>query len=122
MAVIAGTITGCTEVLANPSGFGLREDYLLTVDFGAHTASTDTATVTGVGAAIAASTRSGKTYTLRAGLNAAAGKDTNQQAVYTNALTVSTDALTFDLVNATGTSITTTASFGVVLIVSVDKA
>lgn len=122
MAVVSGTITGITEVLANPVGVGLREVYLFAVDFPAHTASTDTATIAGCGAAIATQTRSGKTFTLRDGASAYAGKDTNQQAVYINSPTVSTDALNFDLVNAANTSITTTGSIGVGVLVIVDKS
>lgn len=122
MAVIHGVITGITAQYANPSGFGIRKEYLVTVDFPAHTASTDTIDIPLVGAAIAAQTRNGKTNTLRGGLNGAAGKDTAGVAVYTGALAVSSDTLTGDITNAAGASLTSAACFGVVVSVTVDES
>lgn len=126
MATIAGTITG-VSLLRSKEGSG-RKAYLLTVDFPAYTGSGDTAQIAGVGAAILAKTRNGKTVTLRGALPAAAGKDTASQDVYftgasVQAATVSTDALTGNLSAADGTELTSsTAAKGVELCVIVDEA
>lgn len=126
MATIAGTITGVT-LLRSKEGSG-RKAYLLTADFGAYTGASDDASLAGVGAAILAKTRNGKTVTLRGALPAAPGKDTNAQDVYftgasVQALTVSTDALTGNLSIAAGTEVSTsTACKGVEICVIVDEA
>lgn len=126
MSLIAGTITG-VSLLRSKEGSG-RKAYLLTADFAAYTGSADTATVTGVGAAILAHTRNGKTVTLRGAVPIAAGKDTASQDVYFTgtaaaALTVSSDDLTGQLSNSSGTELTSaTASKGVELCVIVDES
>jgi hypothetical protein len=105
-----------------------RKAYLVTADFAAYTGASDTATVTGVGAAILAETRNGKTVTLRGAIPAGAGYDTANQAVYftgtaVQAATVSSDDLTGQLSGADGTELTSsTACKGVGLIVIVDEA
>lgn len=121
MAVIAGTIVACTLVETVPTGFAPRKAYKVIFNIGAHTASTDTATITGVGAYVSGQTDNGRSNTLRGAVCCAPGLDTNSQAVYTGALVVSTDALTFDLTNAAGTAITNTAANGVSLVVVVDE-
>lgn len=126
MAVASGTITG-VSLLRSKEGTG-RKAYLLTVNFGAYTGSTDTASISGVGAAILAKTRNGKTVTLRGAVPMAAGYDTASQAVYftgtaVQAATVSSDDLTGQLSNAAGTELTSaTASKGVEICVIVDEA
>lgn len=124
MATINGTILGVS--LLNSSG--ARKSYELTCSFGAYTGASDTASVTGIGAAIAAATRNGKTNTLRACIPAGAGKDTANQDVYfggasVQAATISSDDATGNLVNAAGTELTSsTASSGVKLIAVVDES
>lgn len=124
MAVGNGTITGATLLRAN----GALKTYLVTCNFGAYTGAADTATVTGLGAAILAKTRNGKTVTLRGALPIAPGLDTNAQAIYftgtaVQAAAVSSDALTGQLSAADGTEATTaTASKGVEICVIVDEA
>ncbi len=126
MATINGSIKGVTQ-LASMSNTG-RKAYLVTADFAAYTGAADTATVTGVGAAILAHTRNGKTVTLRGSLPAIGGLDTNSQLVYftgtsVQAGTVSSDDLTGQLSILDGTEITTsTACKGVGLVVIVDEA
>lgn len=126
MAVASGTITG-VSLLRSKEGSG-RKAYLLTVDFPAYTGSSDTASIAGVGAAILAKTRNGKTVTLRGAVPIAPGKDTAAQDVYFTgtavlAATVSSDALTGQLSAADGTELTSsTASKGAELCVIVDEA
>lgn len=126
MSVIAGTITGVSELRAKEHPG--RKAYLLTVDFAAYTGSSDTASISAVGATILAHTRNGKTVTLRGAVPIAPGYDTNAQAVYFTgtavaAATVSSDALTGQLSAADGTELTTaTACKGVELCVIVDEA
>lgn len=123
-----GTITGITVLDGNFEGVGKRKAYMLTCTFPAYTGSTDTATVNGVGAAIAAETKNGKGSppTLIAGLSLP-GYDTAAQAVYftglsVQAATVSSDNLTGQLSDNTGTELTAaTASQGVRVIVTVDE-
>ena len=126
MATITGTIMGVTELRAKePTG---RKAYLVSANFGAYTGASDDAKLAGVGAAILAKTRNGKTYTLRGAVPAGAGYDTAVQAVYftgasVQALTVSSDDLTGNLSNAAGTELTSaTASVGVELVVIVDES
>jgi hypothetical protein len=124
MAVINGTITGVTLLRAK----GSRKTYHVTAAFGAYTGAADTATITGIGAAIATKTRNGKTNTLRAVAPMAAGSDTNAQDVYfggtaVQAATISSDDATGQLNNAAGTELTTaTASVGVEVIAVVDES
>ena len=128
MATINGTIKGVSLVQGNVNGSGARKAYLLSCDFAAYTGAADTATITGVGAAIATATKNGKTNTLRGGICVGPGMDTAAQAVYcggasVQALTVSSDDLTGNLTVAAGTEITsTTASTGVQVLVVVDES
>lgn len=122
MSTITGTLKGVQLISESPSGDGNRKVYLCTYDFGAYTGASDDATVTGVTAAIESRTRDGVALTLRWGAAAHAGSDTNNQAVYVGACTVSTDDLTFNLANAAGTELTSaTASTGVGIMVGVDE-
>lgn len=126
MATVTGTITGVTLIRSKESSG--RKAYLLTANFGAYTGSSDTAQLSAVGATILAHTRNGKTVTLRGALPMASGYDTANQAVYftgaaVQADTVSSDALTGNLSDITGTELTaSTASAGVELCVIVDEA
>lgn len=126
MTLQAGTITGVSLIAGNVNGVGLRRAYLLTVSFPAYTGSSDSATITGVGAAIAAKTRKAGTNTMRADAAptcVGAGVDTNGQAIYIGTCTVSSDALTFNLTDGNGNELTAaTASQGVQLIVPVDQS
>jgi hypothetical protein len=128
MAVINGTIKGVSLVQGNVNGVGSRKAYLLSCDFPAYTGAADTSTITGVGAAITASVKNGKTLTLRGGICVGPGADTANQAVYctgtaVQAMTVSSDDLTGHLAVAAGTEITsTTATTGVQMIVVVDES
>lgn len=129
MATINGTIKGVSLLHGNVNGVGARKAYLLSCDFAAYTGSGDTATITGVGAAIATATKNGKTNTLRGGICVGPGADTAAQAVYcggasVQALTVSTDDLTGNLTVAAGTEITATTGLtsGVQVMVVVDES
>jgi hypothetical protein len=121
MAVHNGTITGVTLLRAK----GAFKTYLVTCNFPAYTGASDTATVTGLGAAILAKTRNGKTTTLKAVQCIGAGQDTaSQDAFFTGtsawAGTISSDDATGHLAVAAGTEITsTTAVTGVELAVTV---
>lgn len=123
-----GTITGVNLVSADVGGIAARKAYLVTADFPAYTGSTDTATITGIGAAIAAHTRNGKTNTLRAVVPNLPGIDTNAQAVYftgtaVQAATISSDDATGQLSNAAGSELSSaTASQGVGVIAIVDES
>lgn len=98
MATIAGTIVGVTELLRGYSGVNNAFNVaLIHVNFPAYVASTDTYSIAGVGAAITASSKRGKTTTIRQAMNAAPGKNSAGTAVYAGALTVSADALTGSL-------------------------
>lgn len=130
MAVINGTITGVSHVRSKTESNAsapARKAYLLTVEFGAYNGAADTASITGVGAAILARTRNGKTVTLRGAIPAAAGKDTANQDVYATgtavqALTVSSDDLTGQLSDRTGAELTSaTASRGIEILAIVDE-
>lgn len=129
MATINGTIKGITLLNGNVDGFGARKAYLVSCEFPAYTGSSDSATITGVGAAITTATKTGKTLTLRGGLPVQAGFDTAGQAVYATgtaaqAMTVSSDDLTGNLSNAAGTELTTTTgvSTGVMICAIVDES
>lgn len=124
MATIAGTVNGVQILQKSWSGVGARSVALLTVDFGAYTGASDDATITGLDALIQNQTRNGKTVTIRGGVCAFPGKDTNDQAVYTGAIAASGGtALTFNLAVAAGTEITAaTASKGVGVMVAYDEA
>lgn len=124
MAVISGTITGVKLLTATHGGTGARASALLTVHFGTYSGAADTAIISAIPTAIQNTTRNGKTVTLRSGSCVAAGRDTNNQAVYTGALTVSTNDLTTELANAAGTELTSsTATVSPVsVIVAYDEA
>lgn len=124
MGTINGTITGVSLLRAK----GDWKTYEVTCSFAAYTGSTDTATVTGLGAAILAKNHNGKTHTLKGvqcigpGYDAAA----TPLAVYFTgtsawAGTISTDDATGHLAIAAGTEITSTTgtTTGVVLAVTV---
>jgi hypothetical protein len=111
MAVINGTITGVSLLRAKDD----LKTYLVTCDFLAYTGSGDTATVTGLGAAILAKVRNGKTTTLKAVQCIGAGKDAaaTPLAVYFTgtsawAGTISSDDATGHLAVVAGTEITAT--------------
>ena len=108
MATITGTKLAPTVVKRPQSKYDARGVHLVAANFAAYTGSTDDATITGVGAAITASMRDGKTRTLRAAFCSGAGYD-GTQSVYAGACTVSSDALTFNLTNAAGTELTSSA-------------
>lgn len=123
MATIAGTIKGASLLTATPTNYAGRKAYHVIFDIGAYTGSTDDGSLAAVGAFIAGQTDNGKTITLRSAVNAYPGLDTAAQLVYTGALTVSTDALTFNLTNISGTELTSsTASTGIGLVVVVDES
>jgi hypothetical protein len=113
MAAINGTITGVTLLRAKD----LYKTYLVTCNFAAYTGASDTATVTGLGAAILAKNRNGKTHTLKAVQCIAPGKDsaaTPLDVFFTGtsvwAGTISSDDATGHLAVAAGTEITSTTS------------
>lgn len=129
MATIAGSIKGVSLLSGNVNGEGARKAYIVSVEFPAYSGAADVASVTGVGAAIAAQTRNGKTNTVRGAITLNAGADASSQDVYftgtaVQALTVSSDDLTGHLAVAAGTEIatTTTAAVGVQLCVVVDES
>ena len=125
MTDIVGTIQGAALVEANFDGFGAREVWRLAYRFAAFTSS-DTISLDGVGAAVSARVRDGKTRTLRWGVPANPGSDTADQACYATgasiqALAVSSDDLTGQLSNAAGVILTSaTASHGVGVLVAFD--
>lgn len=119
MATITGTISGVTLLRANKD----RKSYLVSAGFAAYTGASDSAQLSAVGVAIAAKTRNGKTNTIRSACCVGAGLDTAAQSVFTGAVTVSTDDLTFNLTNAAGTELTSsTACSGVEIVVVVDES
>lgn len=130
MTVQTGTIRGCTNVSSTFGGSGNREVWLLTVDFPAYSASGDSTTITGVGAAISARARDQKSRTLRWAAPAFAGIDASGVATYAVgttgasqlAMEVSTDALNGVLGDAAGSEGNRAASQGVGLFVAVDAA
>ena len=123
MAVIQGTITGVSLLESSVNGLGARKAYIVAVDFPAYTGASDTINIAAVGAGIAARTQNGKTNTLRGAVCIGPGIDTANQAVYTGALTVSTDALTGELANAAATELTSsTACTGVRICAVVDES
>jgi len=131
MAEIDGTIRGVTLVHAPFAGAGTvsardaREVWLLTADFAAYTASSDTAAIEDVGATISARCRDGKTRTVEWAAPAFGGQDSTPQAVYMlgasiDALAVSTDKVTGELTDNDGTEVDTSGvTHGVGVLVSV---
>lgn len=96
MAVIEGTIVGVTELQRSYTGIAGNafNVALIHVSFPAYVATTDSINIAGVGAAITASSKRGKTTTIKSAMGAGPGKNSAGTACYTGALTVSTDALT----------------------------
>ena len=124
MATINGTITGVSLLRAKDA----YKTYLVTCSFPAYTGSADTATVTGLGAAILAKNRNGKTHTLKGVQCIGPGKDaatTPLDVFFTGtsvwAGTISTDDATGHLAVAAGTEITSTTgtTVGVELAVTI---
>lgn len=127
MAIINGTITGVSLLSAS----GALKTYEVTCEFAAYTGASDTATVTGLGAAILGKTRNGKTTTLKAVQCIGAGKDAAAAPLdvfFTGtaawAGTISSDDATGHLAVAAGTEITSTTGTtkGVKLAVTVAES
>lgn len=109
MATITG-VKGGISIVRRPTGpYDTRGVYLVPANFGAYVGANDDATITGVGAAITASIRDGKTRTLRSAVCVGAGYD-GTRSVYTGACTVSSDALTFNLTDAAGSELANAAA------------
>lgn len=108
MATIEATIKDVTCVSKSFCGTPKREVWLLACNFAAYTGASDSAQITAATTAVNDTVRDGKTRTLRAAVCAYPGIDTANQAVYTGALTVSTNDLTGNLAVAAGTEITAT--------------
>lgn len=113
MATINGTITGVN--LLRASANGALKTYQVSCEFAAYTGSSDTATVTGLGAAILSHVRNGKTMTLKGVQCISAGKDAAAAPLdvfFTGtsawAATISSDDATGHLAVAAGTEITST--------------
>lgn len=118
MSTINGTVAGVQ--LIDDAGTS-RKTYRVGLNFGAYTGSSDSAAFVGVGAAITADRKDGKTRTLRSGCGGAADKT---QGIYAGPCTVSGADLTFDLVGITGTEIisTTGTTSPIGVIVTVDES
>ena len=140
MAVINGTITGVTLLSANPAGTTaldstsvcFRKSFLVMANFAAYTGNADSATITGILTAIAASQRNGKTLKLRAVIPAIAGVDTALQGVHMTGASVAactianpttTGDATGNLSDAAGTEVTSTTGVttGVGVIAVIDE-
>jgi hypothetical protein len=107
MAAIAGTIKAI-QLIGEPfDGSTGRYNAQVFVTYPAYTASSDTTTVAGVGAAIAAVRRDGKTVTLAADSGVCQSQSGLQGTTqfYNDTLTVSTDAVNGELSNVSGTEI-----------------
>ncbi len=127
MTVQAATLNGISLLQSDSALGGGRYTYLCSLSFPAYTGSGDSASFVGVCAAINASTKDGKTRTFISSCVPTCvgpGQDTNGQAVYIGAVTISTNDLTFNLTAADGTTelTTATASQGVQLAVTVLEA
>lgn len=109
MATIYGTKLAPAVVKRPQSKHDARGVALVCANFAAYTGSSDDAAISGVGAAITASMRDGKTRTIRAAYCCGAGYD-GTQSVYAGACTVSTDDLTFNLTNAAAAELTSSAA------------
>ncbi len=123
MSTITGTLSGVTLVSSPPAGLPGYKVYLCTYNFAAYTGASDSGTVTGVAAAIAAKVRNGKTMAMVAGaipVRAFPGFDTNGQEVHFGTCTISTNDLTFNLTTSAQVELTTsTACQGVGLLVPI---
>lgn len=100
MTVRSGTITGVMHIGREYNGFGVINKAIVSVKFPTYTATTDSFSIAGVGAAIETFTKRGKTNTIKYATVWSPGKDATGTAcypsytTYAGALTVSTDALT----------------------------
>jgi hypothetical protein len=112
MAVITGTVAGITNVRRNDTPDGARCTARLACNFAAYTGSSDSGGLSSVAAAIQAVLRNGKTITPRFAMCVGAGADTNLQAVYTGAITISATPFhfTFDLTTLAGTELTSSTA------------
>jgi hypothetical protein len=129
MATISGTIRDCSCLYKEEhAGHGTRELWLVTADFGIYEDSADDAALAAVGAAIDATARDGKTSTLRGAVPVQAGDNGAGTGAYFTgatvpALTVSSDALTGELNNASMTELDAAAGCkGLGIAVIVDRA
>lgn len=99
-AVVPGTIVGVTHLREYTGINAAMHAAIIHVTFTAYTASTDSISIAGVGAAIEASAKRGKTNTIKAAMVLSPGKDATGTACYpcyttvAGVLTVSSDALT----------------------------
>lgn len=102
MSTITGTVVGVVHLGRNFSGVNPAWNFaLVSVSFPAYIASTDSISITGVGAAIETSAKRGKTNTLKCAMCAMPGQNSAGTAFYPSAgtvnalgaLTISTDAL-----------------------------
>lgn len=125
MTTRAATLNGISLLQSDSALGGGRFTYLCSLSFPAY--ASDSGTFTGVCAAINASTKDGKPRTFISSCVPTCvgpGVDTNGQAIYIGAVTISTNDLTFNLTAADGTTNITsaTASQGVQLAVTVLEA
>lgn len=108
MATITG-VKGTAAIVKRPATrHDSRGVYLVTANFGTYVGAADDAALAGVGAAITASVRDGKTRTMRSAVCVGAGYD-GTRSVYTGACTVNADALAFNLTDAAGTELANVA-------------
>ncbi len=132
MATLTATVKSAHLISSAPSGigdstYGLRKVYLLSCDVAAYTGSTDNVKIVNVASTITGRTHSGKTETWQANavqaLCSYPGSDTAAQSVYAGTFAVSTNDLTFNLTDATGTELTSaTASTNNGILVAVEEA
>lgn len=104
MGAVSGTIVGIQllrEPFGGASGRGVAEVF---VTYTAYEDSGDTTTVAGVGAAIAAMRRDGKTVTLKDVTEGQCGLQGGVEA-FNDTLTISTDAINGELSNTSGTEL-----------------
>jgi hypothetical protein len=104
MTAQAGTIKGITLLREPFGGATGRHVAEVFVTYPAYTASSDTTTVAAVGAAIAARRRDGKTVTLKDVTQGQSGLQGTTE-FFNGTLAVSTDAITGQLENSSGTEI-----------------
>ena len=104
MSVVAGTIKGIQLLRAPFGGASGRYVAEVFVTYPAYTASSDTTSVSAVGAAIAAVRRDGLTVTLKDVTEGQCGSDGTTE-FFNDTLAVSTDAITGELSDTSGTEI-----------------
>lgn len=131
MSVITGTLDGISFIHGGANGAGARKSYIASCSFGAYTSS-DSGALAGVIAAINALDRNGKTKVITSSTQGIGvtcvgpGIDTNGQAVYVGAVTVSSASvgtLAFNLTDSTGSELSSaTACKGVQLLITVDES